>query len=341
MLALSYARQGGEWLALASGAQREHLVGLEIAELLLVEVAEIFRQIAGVDRHLDHAVHGAADDDEVAARSLRRLCDGPDARDVRGERRYRHAALGTGDDAGERGRHLCLGRRVPCPEGVRRIADEGLNPLLAERPNPCLVGRRTDVGLAVELPVAGMEDVAERRADHDPRRLGDRVRHGNELEIEGPDFEAAAELDLIDGELQAAALLVELGAKHAGREARSIDRRPQPGPKIDDRADVVLMSVRDDDAIERRTLLLDEANIGQDDVHARLGIARERDAEVDHQPAARIGGAEAVEIAVHPDLAEAAQRHEDQLVPWRSVARIWLRVSHCARPGWLPPRFRG
>ena len=53
------------------------------------------------------------------------------------------------------------------------------------------------------------------------------------------------------------------------REARRVDRRPQARPQLDERADMVLVRVGDDDAEQVLALLLDEAQIGQDEVDAR------------------------------------------------------------------------
>ena len=87
------------------------------------------------------------------------------------------------------------------------------------------------------------------------------------------------------------------------------------------------MRMGQDEAGEVRPLLLDEAQVGQDDVDAGVVLALgEGDAEIDHQPLARVGGPEAVEIAVHADLADAAERHEHEL-----ARRGALRVGHQPR----------
>ena len=73
------------------------------------------------------------------------------------------------------------------------------------------------------------------------------------------------------------------------------------------------------DAGEVGAVLLDEAHVGEDHVDAGIVLALgEGDAAVDHQPLARVGRPEAVEVGVHADLAEAAQRHEYELVAVRS-----------------------
>ena len=67
-----------------------------------------------------------------------------------------------------------------------------------------------------------------------------------------------------------------LGFEQAGRERRHPDRRLEPRPEIEQRAVVVLMRMGDDDAAQVGELLLDEADVGQDQVDARQLRRRER-----------------------------------------------------------------
>ena len=77
-----------------------------------------------------------------------------------------------------------LGAGHPGPLGVRRVAEQQVDAAVAE------LGERADVGLepvdrcVVELPVARVEDASGRRLDDDRHRVGDRVRHPDELEPE-------------------------------------------------------------------------------------------------------------------------------------------------------------
>ena len=92
---------------------------------------------------------------------------------------------------------------------------------------------------------------------------------------------------------------------------------------------MILVRVRQHDAFERRALLLDEAEVGEHDVDAGLGGGGERDAEIDHQPAAGVGGTEPVEIDVHADLAQAPERDEHELVGLGCPAvRYYLHIGH-------------
>ena len=162
------------------------------------------------------------------------------------------------------------------------------------------------------------------------------MRQAEQLDVEGADVEPGIERHDVDGDLQRVAVLGELGFQHAGGERRGVDRRLEARPQLDDGADVVFVRVRDDDAGEVGAVLLDEAHVGEDDVDAGVVLAfGEGDAAIDHQPAARILRPEAVEIGVHADLAEAAERQEHEFIAAGDAACTSLLLAHA------PVIFRG
>ena len=150
------------------------------------------------------------------------------------------------------------------------------------------VGRRAGQRVLVELPIAGMQRRAERRADHHRGRLGDRMRHVDQLDVERADRAAAAERHDMQREAVDEAHLGELRFQHLGGEGRGIDRDAgELRPEIDHRAEMILMRVGQQQADDIVPLLLDEADVGKDDVDAGLGLAAEGHAHVDDEPFAR------------------------------------------------------
>ena len=101
----------------------------------------------------------------------------------------------------------------------------------------------------------------------------------------------------------------------------SIDRRAQARPHLRHRPDVIFMRVGDEDAGEAFPLLLDEAQIGQHDIHARLRIVGEGDAAIDHQPLPVLGRADTVEVDVETDFADSAQRQKHEFGVGRRSCR--------------------
>ena len=118
----------------------------------------------------------------------------------------------------------------------------------------------------------------------------------------------------------------------SGREARHIDGRAQVRPKLGKGADVILMRMGDDDPDQILLRLLDEAEIRHDEIDARQVLAGEGDAEVDHQPLARVRRPIAVKGAIHADLAQAAERGEHELAVVCHLSSAFRRVRSRRRP---------
>ena len=192
MLALGDARHGRAGLALAAGAERDDIVGRKLGESPLLVKRQVGVEIAGRLRRLDDTKHGAADHHQLAAGGAGGVRHRADARDIGGEGGDRNALARLADEAIERHRHVGLRRRHPIADGIGRVADKRRQPLIAERSQPRFVGRRARQRVLIELPVAGMERGAKRRPDDHRRGLGDRMRHGDQLDIERADGAAAA-----------------------------------------------------------------------------------------------------------------------------------------------------
>ena len=95
MLVLGDARQCGARLALAPGAQCQHLVRRQVAVGLGAAKLLHAVEVASLARNLDHAIHGAADQHDLAVGSERRTGHRAQASDMGSECRD--------GDAGRRG----------------------------------------------------------------------------------------------------------------------------------------------------------------------------------------------------------------------------------------------
>ena len=134
------------------------------------------------------------------------------------------------------------------------------------------------------------------------------MRQRDEADPERPQLDAPAALDDVELHLSGEPLFLELAGDQAGGERRREQRRLQLLGEIGQRADMILVAVSQDDAGEPLLLILDELEVGQDQVDAGIVGIGEGQAEVDHDPLA----AAAVEIDVHANLARAAERDEQQ-----------------------------
>lgn len=77
---------------------------------------------------------------------------------------------------------------------------------------------------------------------------------------------------------------------------------------------MIFMGMGEDEADDVVALFFKEADIRKNDIDAGFVLAAEGDAHVDDQPRIRPFPAIAVQIEVHADLADAAERYEDERV---------------------------
>ena len=197
---------------------------------------------------------------------------------------------------------------VPGVRTLVEVADHGEHALVAERLQ--LVGHRerADQRRRVELPIPGVQDVAEGGAQRERMAFGDRMGHAQQAAVERADPNALAGLDDMNRHALEIDVL-ELAAQEGGGEARAPDRAAQPLPEVGDGAKVILMGVGQDQAAEILAPLGDEARVGQDDLDPRQGLVGEADAQIDHQPLA----VEAVEVEVQAELPGAPKGREQKL----------------------------
>ena len=159
----------------------------------LLEVGRPHEDLVGnmhvpeVARDVHVLAHRAADDAHLPAdgdRDVDRLLH---AVHVRRERRDEDAALSEGDDLAKRLADDALRRRDPRTFRVRRVAEHQVDALVAELREPADVGLQTVDGRVVELPVAGVNDAAGGRLEHDGDAVRHRMRHADERDAERTD----------------------------------------------------------------------------------------------------------------------------------------------------------
>src|SRR5690606_33865389 len=87
-----------------------------------------------VARNVDDPLHGTAEQQDLAIRSMCCMRDRPDTADIRGEGGDRHPALGAFDDLAQPFRYLFLGRRNTVTLGIGGIAHECQHALVTDLP---------------------------------------------------------------------------------------------------------------------------------------------------------------------------------------------------------------
>ena len=149
-----------------------------------------------------------------------------------------------------------------------------------------------------------MDDDARVGRDRERRRVGDRVRDADRLDLERADANGARAARLDEPRVLEDLVLAQPLADEPERVAAAPRRaRRKRRRRYGQRADVVLVTVGDDDAGDALAIRLERGEVGVDDVDAEAAVV-ERDAAVDEHDLAALLERQ----AVHADLAEAAER---------------------------------
>jgi hypothetical protein len=211
---------------------------------------------------------------------------------------------------GKTAAHVRLGPGRLGIEDVGRIAHQHVHARIADRGQRLGGGGTAQHRRGIQLPVAGMEYPAFRRIDDQRVGFGDRVGERHEAEAERPQLERLVGADDMERHAGRNALLFQLAAHQPGREGRRVQRHAQVLGKVRQRADMVLVTVSDDDPDQAVPPLFDELEVGEDQVDAGIARVCEGHAAIDHHPFA----VRAVQRHVHTDFARSAERAKQQFV---------------------------
>ena len=248
MLLLGHARQRRARLALAARRQRQHLVARQAVERIGAEKRRYAVEIAAFARDRNDALHRATHHQHLPSGGQPRFRRRAQPRYIGSEGGDDDAALRFADKLMQGAGDVGLGRAFALAHDIGGIADHRQHALVAERAQTRLVGGRADARRQINLPIAGMDDEAGRGADGERRALGDRMGDGDELDLERPEFDPAADGDDLDRDFRCAGFAQPPRLGKPRREARHIDGDADARPKFGQRADVVLVRVSDDDA---------------------------------------------------------------------------------------------
>ena len=326
------AGERGARFALSAGSEDQHLSARQAHRGVEIDHRRKVLQVTVGLCHLDDPLQRAARHAQRAAGFLGDMAERLQPGDVGSERGDEHPAAFPAahfleqpliDHALRAG-----GRGI---EDVGRIAHQGEHALIADFDQFLVRRRLTDERLIVELPVAGMEYAPERRFDQQCVALGDGMRQRNVGNLERTKSKAAVlAVDDVKLDLVLDAGFDQLAPHQIGSERSRVKRHAQLRGEVGDRADMILMGVGQDHADQAVCAFLDEFEIGEDQVDARIFVAAERHAEIDHQPLP----AAAVKIDVHADLARSPEREEQQFVFGREILlhAIPARSARIASP---------
>ena len=310
----------GARLALAAGAEIEHLAVVKLRALFLGEQPDVF-EIAARARRAHIAMQRAPDEHRLPPRVPRSKRDRFQTGDIGGKEGHGQAVLALGDQARERFAHLAFRARFAFDRRIGGVADQRQHAGLARPPQCSLIEGSAHQRVGIDLPIAGVHDTPVRRLDQQRVGLRDRMSERNEGERERPEFETARKRHLVERHFREQFRVQQLLAQDRGGERGRVHRAAESRPEIGHRAQVILVCVGQHDGEQVLPALLDEGRVRHDHVDPRQRVAREGDAEIDHQPRALAG----IEVEVHADLPCPAEGQE--------VQRVALDAGCCRRRG--------
>ena len=224
------------------------------------------------------------------------------------ERGNKDAPGGVLDDVAQARAHGGLGGGEPRSRGVGRVREQEVDPGRAELVDGVKAGSPPIDRRLVELEVTGVHDGARRRGHEDAERSGDGVRHREEGDVERAERDGRAVLDLTELG-RADVVLGELPLDDAEGELARVDGHlaREVLEQVRQRARVVLVAVRDDDATELLLVLEDVGVVREDEVDAGLSLVWEHETGVDEDHVVPVleGGhvlADAVQASQRDDL---------------------------------------
>src|ERR1700751_440109 len=213
-------------------------------------------------------------------------------------------------------------------ERIGGVADQRQTPLMAERTQLGLIGWWADDRGRIDLPIAGVKHAAERRADDEAVRFGNRMGHGYELDIEWSERESAAERDDVHRDLGRTRLALQLGLQQRGGKRCGVDRQLEPRPQVEQRAEMILVRVGEHEAENIASLLHQIADVRHDEIDAGQRVVSESNPEIDRDPLPAVLVTEAVDREIHADLANPAKRREHEFVGGAHHLRVPINSSY-------------
>ena len=175
----------------------------------------------------------------------------------------------------------------------------------------------------VELEVAGVDDDADRRAQGDAHRVGDRVADPERDHGERPDLDLVARIERPEL-VVVEAMLLDLVAEQAAGEGRGVDRHAgELGQDVGQAADVVLVGVGDQERPDVGPALLEVGDVGDDQVDPEHLLVGEHQAAIDHDDVIAV----LEDVHVLADLADPAERDDAKRLCLRCHGLVWFFLS--------------
>ena len=280
-----HAGQSAQRLALTAGGDQHDLLRRIFVDLLQIDEHALRRmQVAQLQGHLGVVGHAPAGHRHLAAVFHRQVDDLLHPVDI--------GCKGCNDDAlfvrpaeqvGKAVGHLVLGGGKARPLGVGGVAQQGQHALLAVFRNGHQVGGPGRQRGVVDLEVAGLDDHARRAVDGQGHRVRNGVVHMDGLDGKAAQLELVAGMNLHQLGAAQQIVLFQLVLDQADGQLGGVDGQVHLLEQVGQRADVVLVAVGDDHALDLILVLHHIGEVRDDQVDAEHIAVRENQATVHDQ----------------------------------------------------------
>src|SRR5581483_10410626 len=301
------AVQRRQRLALAAGREKRDLIGRQmLPRLILVQRVGRQIEIAELGGDLGVVDHTAAAQNQSASGAFRNVGDLLDARDVGRKRRDEDLSMAPLEDRFQISPDLALRRRVAFALDVGRVREQQQHAFFAVGGEFLKVEVFAAHRRLIDLEIAGVDHDAGRRLDRERQAVHQAVRDADAFEFERAELPRLVGGDLAQIGRRLQAMLLDFIFQEREGQARAENGRVDLLQDIGQRADVVLVRVREHDAAQRAFSLEQVADIGDDESDAEEIGAGEHQAAVDRDRLAAVFQQQHVE----PEFAEAAERYD-------------------------------
>jgi hypothetical protein len=188
--------------------------------------------------------------------------------------------------------------------GVGAVGEERQHVAPGEIRQLAKIRRPAIHGRVVEFEIARMHDQPGGRRDAQANAVRDAVAHVEKLHRKRPYVHGFASLNGVQLDALKHPTASELLFQQAARERRGVDGSVDVLHHVRDRAGVVFVPVRDDDAANDIHLIQNGPKIGDDVIDPQHIVLREHDARIDYQ---RVARARSLILDIHHVLADFPQ----------------------------------
>ena len=318
-------------LTLAAGADDNGLAARQAADLRHVHHDAVRNvHIAELRRNAHDVFHAAAGDADLALILCRHVDNLLQAMDIGRKRRDDDALVTVLKELIKAVDHARFRGAVAGTLHVRGVRQQREHALVAELAETRQVDHAALNGREVDLEVTRVDDGADRRFDRQRNGIGNAVVRMDELHLEAAELKLIARLFREDLRMVKQVMLFELELNDRRRQRRCIDRHVKLLEHIRDRANVVLVSVRDDHAADAVFVGLQVADVRDDHVNAVEVLIRKAHAAVDKEHILAI----LVNGEVLADLTEPAERDDFQFGCHSYLLYVRFRAD-CSPGSWL------